>query len=80
MAEQERWDEHASFMNKLVTDGFIILGGPVGEGENILLVVRAGSKDDIYGRLAADPWTPMNLLRVSSIEHWHIQLGEGPGS
>jgi hypothetical protein len=27
---QDRWDEHAAFMDGLVDDGFIILGGPVG--------------------------------------------------
>ena len=27
---QDAWDEHAAFMDRLVDDGFVILGGPVG--------------------------------------------------
>jgi hypothetical protein len=30
--DQDGWDEHAAFMDGLVDDGFIILGGPVGDG------------------------------------------------
>ena len=32
--EQDGWDEHAAFMDGLVKDGFIILGGPVGDGHD----------------------------------------------
>ena len=38
--DQDGWDEHAAFMDGLVDDGFIILGGPVGDGEQTLHVVR----------------------------------------
>src|SRR5450759_29684 len=34
MHEQENWDEHASFMNALVDDGFVVLGGPLGDGRS----------------------------------------------
>jgi hypothetical protein len=30
--DQDGWDEHAAFMDGLVDDGFIILGGPAGDG------------------------------------------------
>jgi len=31
MAAQEDWREHAAFMNALVGDDFVILGGPLGD-------------------------------------------------
>src|SRR5215471_1135534 len=31
--DQDAWEEHAAFMDRLVDEGFIILGGPVGGGE-----------------------------------------------
>lgn len=43
MAEQEKWGEHAAFMNALVKDGFIVLGGPLGDGTRILLIVDGRS-------------------------------------
>lgn len=30
--EQAAWDAHASFMDSLVDEGFIVLGGPLDDG------------------------------------------------
>ena len=48
--EQDRWDEHAAFMDGLVADGPVILGGPVGDGETGVLAMEAADEDD-----ATDP-------------------------
>jgi uncharacterized protein YciI len=74
LREQERWEEHAAFMEALVDDGFIILGGPLGDGRKTLLIVDAESEQEIVARLADDPWVPMELLRITSIEPWEILL------
>jgi hypothetical protein len=39
--EQDGWDEHATFMDGLVEAGFVILGGPVGDGEQVMVVAGA---------------------------------------
>jgi uncharacterized protein YciI len=76
MREQERWDQHAAFMDALVDDGFAVLGGPLGDGERrFLLVFDAESEEEIEARLADDPWTPTGLLRITSVEPWEILLG-----
>jgi uncharacterized protein YciI len=75
MREQKEWAEHAVFMNRLAEEGFVVLGGPLGDGSRILLIVKATSKSAIEARLADDPWTPMRLLRISRIEPWEILLG-----
>jgi hypothetical protein len=31
--QQDGWDEHAAFMDGLVDEGFVVLGGPIGDGE-----------------------------------------------
>jgi uncharacterized protein len=66
--EQDVWDEHAAFMDGLVDDGFVILGGPIGDGERVLLVVEASDEGEIEARFAADPWLPMGILRIEKIE------------
>jgi uncharacterized protein YciI len=75
MREQDAWGEHAAFMDALVEEGFIILGGPLGDGTTTLLIVDAESRHDVEARLADDPWTPMDLLRIAKIEPWEILLG-----
>lgn len=76
LTEQERWPEHAAFMNGLVDEGFIVVGGPLGDGSTTLLMVAAETEAAVHARLAEDPWTPMGLLRVARIEPWRILLGE----
>lgn len=72
--EQLGWDEHASFMDGLLGDGFVILGGPIGDGEEVMLVVDAEDEHDIRTRLDPDPWGPMGILRIGAIRPWTIWL------
>jgi uncharacterized protein YciI len=53
----------------------VILGGPLEGTADVLLVMRAASADDARDRLAADPWTVQDLLRVSWISRWALRLG-----
>jgi uncharacterized protein YciI len=76
--EQDGWDEHAAFMDALVEEGFVVLGGPMGEGDgdNVLLVVDAGNEADIHARLAEDPWED-ELLTTASVKPWSVWLRAG---
>ncbi len=78
MDEQKAWAEHAAFMNSLVDKGFVVLGGPLGDGLRVLLVIDAENEAAIRSRIDEDPWTPMRLLPIAGIEPWRILLGEGP--
>lgn len=73
--EQQGWDEHAAFMDGLAEEGFVVLGGPVGEGEgeNVLHVVNAESEAAIRARLAEDPWAG-DLLTIKSVQPWSVWL------
>jgi uncharacterized protein YciI len=75
LREQERWDEHAEFMDRLADEGFIVHGGPLGDGTRTLHMVRAANVDEIEARFADDIWTGTDLLRTASIEPWEILLG-----
>jgi uncharacterized protein len=72
--EQDDWDAHAAFMDGLVDEGFVVLGGPVGDGARVLLVVESESVGHVEARLAEDPWMPMEVLQVEAIEPWEILL------
>ena len=78
MEDQGEWAAHAAFMNGLVKDGFVVLGGPLEGTTDILLAVRAASPEDITERLAADPWSGMDLLRLGRIAPWTLRMGALP--
>ena len=74
MREQERWDDHAAFMDGLAEEGFVVLGGPLGDGSKFMHVVGAEGADEVEARFAPDPWVPMELLRTTQVEPWEILL------
>ena len=76
--QQAGWDAHATFMDRLVEEGFVILGGPLGNGAQAMLFVEAADPAQIQARMGADPWKSMGILRVGSIERWTIWL-DGTG-
>ena len=51
LREQDAWDEHAAFMEALADEGFIVLGGPLGE-DRVMHVVVGESEERIVERLA----------------------------
>ena len=74
MREQDGWDEHAKFMDDLVDDGFLILGGPLEGDRETMHIVDAPSEEAIRERFAADPWWVNRMLRPVRIERWEILL------
>jgi uncharacterized protein YciI len=72
--EQDGWDAHAAFMDGLVHDGFLIIGGPVGDRTQTLHAVEAADENEVRARFAADPWASADMLRLASVEPWALWL------
>jgi hypothetical protein len=73
MEQQSGWVEHAQFMDALVEEGFIVLGGPLGDEIRVIHAVEAASEEAIRATLAEDPWSESHLV-IASIEPWTIRL------
>ena len=73
LEEQSGWQAHASFMEGLVDDGVVILGGPLADEDRVVLAVEAGSEEAVREALARDPWHETHL-RVETVEPWTIRL------
>jgi uncharacterized protein YciI len=78
--EQQAWDQHAAFMDGLVAEGMIILGGPLGDGEQTLHAVEAADEREFETRLGEDPWASMGLLQIGSVQPWALWLDGRHGS
>ena len=76
--EQRGWGEHAAFMDRLLAEGFVVLGGPIGDGEKVMLVVEAADEEEVRRRLGPDPWAPMGVLAIGSTQPWTIWLDSRP--
>jgi len=71
--------EHATFMNALADEGFILFGGPLAGSEHgrvrVLLIVDADSEAEIHRRLAHDPWVATGQLATSGVDPWQPLVG-----
>ena len=73
LEEQSGWDAHAAFMDGLVDDGVIVLGGPLADEFRVVHAVEAASEEAVRSTLARDPWSGTHL-RVEAVEPWTIRL------
>jgi uncharacterized protein YciI len=73
LEDQSGWEEHAAFMDALVDDGFLVLGGPLGDEQRVVHAVDAASEDAVRETLGRDPWSGSHLV-VDAIEPWTIRL------
>jgi uncharacterized protein YciI len=73
MEEQSGWPAHAAFMDALVADGFVVLGGPLADERRVVLAIEAESEDTVRATLERDPWSETHLV-VDVIEPWTIRL------
>ena len=71
---QNAWTEHAGFMDELAERGFVVLGGPLGDSDDVLLAVDAASEEEVSATLARDPWSRTGMLTTSSVRPWNILL------
>jgi uncharacterized protein YciI len=74
--EQAFWDEHAAFIDRLVAEGFILMGGPLvderGLPRGALLIVNAEDENEVREKLKNDPWSQKGILKLESIKRWEI--------
>lgn len=70
---QSGWLSHAAFMDGLVDDGVVVLGGPLADERRVVLVVEAASESEVRVVLGRDPWSHTHLV-VESVDAWTIRL------
>ena len=73
LEQQSGWDAHAAFMDALVDDGFVVLGGPLADEVRVVLAVEAPSEDAVRATLAGDPWHGSHLV-IDAVDAWTIRL------
>jgi len=61
-------------MDRLLDDDFVIMGGPLDDGRQVLLIVQAANEQEVVERLAGDPWEPMDILSTDRLQRWDVWL------
>jgi uncharacterized protein YciI len=70
--EQPLWDGHAAFIDQLVAEGFILMGGPFVDEGGSMLIVNADDENQVREKLKNDPWMKHGVLKLESVKRWQI--------
>ena len=70
--QQPLWDEHAAFIDQLVAEGFILMGGPLVDEGGAMLIVNAEDENEVREKLKDDPWMNHGVLKLESVKRWQI--------
>jgi hypothetical protein len=73
LEQQSGWDEHARYMDELVEQGFIVLGGPIAGDGRVALAIEARSEAQVHATLERDSWSGSHLV-TESVEPWTVRL------
>jgi uncharacterized protein len=77
--EQPFWDEHAKFIDQLVEEGFILMGGPLVDQGGAMLIVNAEDENEVREKLKDDPWAERGILKLESVKRWEIFIDQRTG-
>lgn len=72
--EQAHWDEHARFIDALVDQGVIMMGGPFEDEGGAMLIVRANDANEVMETMKHDPWHTHGILQLQSLKRWEIYI------
>jgi hypothetical protein len=72
---QRDWQAHADYMDALVAEGFILLGGPLEGTDDVLIIIRASDAREIDARLDEDCWTCHDMQLTTRVVPGTLRLG-----
>jgi uncharacterized protein YciI len=74
--QQPLWDKHAAFIDRLVDDGSILMGGPLVDEGGSLLIFNAEDENEVREKLKNDPWAEHGILKLESVKRWEIFIDQ----
>ena len=78
--KQPFWDDHVVFIDRLVDEGFILMGGPLVDERELphgaLLIVNAKDENEVREKLKDDPWFEKGILKLETVKRWQIFIDQ----
>src|SRR5205814_7965972 len=67
---QPLWNEHAAFIDQLVAEGFILMGGPLVDEGGAMLIVNADDENEVRARSREHPGYAHAILKLETVKTW----------
>lgn len=70
--EQQDWDAHAEFVDRLVSEGTFILGGPFSDNSGSLSVYEGMTAGEVRALMEDDPFVKNGVFVVEDVREWTV--------
>ncbi|GBD88859.1 hypothetical protein BMS3Abin03_02801 [bacterium BMS3Abin03] len=74
--EQQYWNEHTEFADRLFADGRIIMSGPIIHYDRIVIIYEAKNESEVRITFKDDPFIKHGILYLESVMEWDIRLDQ----
>jgi uncharacterized protein YciI len=73
---QDFWDGHVKFVDKLFEKGKVIIAGPIIHYDRIVIIFDAKDESEIRITFKDDPFIKNGILHLESVMEWNIRLDQ----
>ena len=70
--EQPGWDEHAAFVDELVAQGIMVMGGPLSDHSGSLSLYEGVSVEEARRIAERDPWIDNGVFVLEEVREWSV--------
>lgn len=77
--EQPGWDAHGAFIDRLVDDGTVVMGGPFADRSGSIVLLEGLDVPAAARALAADPFLANGVFVLESIRPFEVFVDALPG-
>ncbi|MFC2102851.1 YciI family protein [Bacteroidota bacterium] len=73
---QDFWDEHVEFVDKLFIEGKVVIAGPIIHYDRIVIIYDAVDESEVRITFKDDPFISNGILHLESVMEWNIRLDQ----
>ena len=74
--EQPGWDAHVAFVDALVEQGTLVMGGPYSDNSGTMMLLEGVDAAEAERILAGDPFIENQVFLLEEIREWTIFVDE----
>lgn len=71
---QPGWDEHATFVDALVDEGTIVMGGPLSDYSGSIVILEGITREEGLALMNRDPFVQNGVFIVEDVADWTVYV------
>jgi uncharacterized protein len=77
--EQDRWEEHAAFIDRLIERGIFVMGGPFADYSGSHTLLENVSEEEARELVLQDPFVENGVFELEDVRAWNVYVDQLSG-